>query len=352
MSNRLQLRVFICALIFFAASMSAMLVYAGNKAVIIDEVEGQLGMEETVQASDKIIIKNLNIKKDSEEGSFIIPLPQGISAEQVSIENKYILQELWVSIDGCEKSFFEQQWISGDTGSIISGTHEIRQDRVVLKLLLDNIYECKNMLENGKLVVQPMDPHTQYDKIVVIDPLDGSQQWGAGKGSVSEDSVVLDVAKKLQAKAASGDVKVYFTRLDNVDRSVQLREHFIETLEPDFVICLGTNASEEAFGEMYGVDALYNMYFTPGISGLKLADTLVREVAVSTVGRGNGIWEEKEFDSLFLDAKAPAVLLRLGYLSNEQERELLAKDAYREKIAEGIYAAILKMFEGETVNEQ
>lgn len=352
MSNKLQLRVFICALVFFVASMSAMLVYAQNKAVIIDEVEGQPGMEENVPSSEKIIIKNLNIRKDSDEGNFIIPLPQGVSAEQVSIENKYILQELWVSITDCESSFLEQQWIVGDTRSILSGTYEVREDRVVLKLLLDDIYECKNVLENGKLIVQPLDPHSQYDKIVVIDPLDGSQQWGTGNGSVSENKVVLDVAKKLQVRFASPDVKVYFTRLDNAERSIQLREHFVEMLEPDFVICLGTNASQEAFGDEYGIEALYNAYFTPGISGLELADTLVKEVATSTVGRGNGIWEETDFGELFLEIKAPAVLLRVGYLSNEKERELLAKEKYRDRIAEGIYNAIQKMFEGEMMHEQ
>lgn len=352
MSNKLQLRVFICALVFFVASMSAMLVYAQNKAVVIDEVQGQPGMEENVVMNDKIIIKSLNIKKgDSNEGGFTIPLPQGASAEQVSIENKYILQELWVSIEDCEGAFFEQQWISGDVDCILSGTYEVRKDRVVLKLLLNDIYECKNLLENGNLHVEPIDPRTQHDKIVVVDPLGGTQRWGAGKGSVSESDVAIDIAKKLQAKFTGSDVKVYFTRLDGTERSLQLRQHFIEALRPDFVLCIGTSADQETFGGMYGVEAWYNTFFTPNISGPKLADALVKEVVNATVGRGNGVWECDMTDEFLPEAKAPAVVLRVGYLSNEKERELLAKEEYCMKIADGIYNAILSMFVGEEIHE-
>ncbi len=351
MSNKLQLRVLICALVFFVASMSAMLVYAQNKAVVIDEVQGQPGMEENVVVNDKIIIRNLNIKKDSDEGGFTIPLPQGASAEQVSIENKYILQELWVSIEGCESAFFDQQWINGDVDCILSGTYEVRKDRVVLKLLLDDIYECKNLLENGRLHVEPVDPHVLHDKIVVVDPLGDTQSWGAGKGSISESEVAVDIAKKLQSKFAGSDVKVYFTRLDSTERSLQLRQHFIETLRPDFVLCIGTSAEQEAFGGTYGVEAWHNAFFTPDISGPKLADTLVREVVNMTVGRGNGVWECDVTDEFLSEAKAPAVVLRVGYLSNEKERELLAKEEYCMKIADGIYNAILSMFVGEEVHE-
>lgn len=349
MSNKLQFKVFICALVFFVASMSTMLVYAQNKAVVIDEMQGQPGMEEDVIPSEKIIIKSLNVKKDSEEGGFTIPLPQGVSAEQVSIENKYILQELWVSIEDCEASFFEQQWISGDTDSILSGTYEVRKDRMVLKLLLDDIYECKNLLENGRLSVEPVDPRQQYDKIVVVDPLDDKEKWPVDSTSICENDVAVDVAKQLQSKFAGSDIKVYFTRLDGTERSLQLREHFVETLKPDFVICLGTGLTEGETDGKYGVEAWYNTYFTPRISGVKLADELVREVATSTVGRGNGIWECE--DEFVMEAKAPAVLLQVGYLSNETERTLLASTAYRAKIADGIYSAILKMFVGEEVNE-
>ena len=56
MSNKLQLRVFICALLFFAASMSAMLVYAQNKAVVIDEVQGQPGMEEVAKHGKYFVV--------------------------------------------------------------------------------------------------------------------------------------------------------------------------------------------------------------------------------------------------------------------------------------------------------
>lgn len=351
MSNKLQLRVFICTLLFFVVSMSAMLVYAQNKAVVIDEVQGQPGMEE-VETSEKVIIKNLHIKKDGDSGSFSIPLPQGVTAEQVSIENKYILQELWVSIAGCDSSFFEEKWISGDTSSILSGTYEIREDRVVLKLLLKDIFECKNLLENGRLLVEPINPHSIYDTVVVVDPLNGNQEWGAGDGSISENQVALEIAKQLQLQCTDSEIKVYFTRLENVERSMQLRQYFVETLKPDFVIGIGTSQEMEAFGEKYGVECWYNTYFTPEISSVALADEVVKNVVNSTVGKGNGVWEGADESQLYFEAKAPAVLLRVGYLSNEKERELLAQENYCAKIAEGIYAAIKNMLKGDVSSEQ
>ena len=362
MSNKLQMRVFICTLLFFVVSMSAMLVYAQNKAVVIDEVEAQLGIEENNQTDEKVIVKNLNIQKDNDAGSFVIPLPQGITAEQVSIENKHILQELWVSVKDCEPTFFEEEWITGDTGSIISGTFEAREGRVVLRLLLTDIYECKYLMENGRLLVEPVNPHTVYDRIVVIDPLSKDQIWGDEENGISENSVALDIARKLQTRFAESNIKVYFTRLENGKRSMQLRQHFVDSLKPDFYVSIGTCAETEHSDSKYGVEAGYNTYFTPGFSSVMLADYLVREVATQTCGRGNGIWEgtaqgteedaAEAAGNLFYDVRVPAVQLRVGYLSNEEERELLAQDDYRDKIAEGIYRAILQMYKGEETDVQ
>ncbi len=53
----------------------------------------------------------------------------------------------------------------------------------------------------------------------------------------------------------------------------------------------------------------------------------------------------KEDIYLLSELNIPSVLVECGFLSNEQEEQLLQTDNYQEKIAQGIYNGIIKYFE-------
>ncbi len=76
-----------------------------------------------------------------------------------------------------------------------------------------------------------------------------------------------------------------------------------------------------------------------------MADSLVRHVATSVSGRGNGLFLAEETDILLKEAKVPAAAVLVGYISNQQESILLQREDYRDRIANGLYLAILAAYE-------
>ena len=78
---------------------------------------------------------------------------------------------------------------------------------------------------------------------------------------------------------------------------------------------------------------------------MELADLLEREVVTAIRGKANGLLEAEQTDTVINEATVPAATIRVGYLTNGQEAILLQREDYIEKIAEGIYQTILKVYE-------
>ena len=109
-------------------------------------------------------------------------------------------------------------------------------------------------------------------------------------------------------------------------------------------IGIGVNAGEDS--SIYGTETVYNGdYFIPGFGSVELADFLEKEVVTSIKGKALGLTEATESDYTIRNATVPAALIRVGYITNKQEATLLVRDEYVDKIATGIYRAIMQVYE-------
>ena len=77
---------------------------------------------------------------------------------------------------------------------------------------------------------------------------------------------------------------------------------------------------------------------------MELADIVERQVVTAISGRGNGLYAAEASDVLLQEAKVPATIIKIGYASNLQEAGLLQNEDYRDKIAKGLYGAVLEAF--------
>lgn len=64
-------------------------------------------------------------------------------------------------------------------------------------------------------------------------------------------------------------------------------------------------------------------------------------------GKANGLVEAAIQDEVINEATVPAAAIKVGYLTNGQESILLQREDYINRIAEGIYNAVMKAYEGE-----
>lgn len=281
---------------------------------------------------------------ESDTSYLRVPLPDGCKAGDIAIENYYMDQELWILIDGAEGDFYAENAISGNQETVRQGIYEEDENGVKLRFKLTGIFEYHTILENNELYISFLNPQEVYDKIVVIDPACGGLHTGYTEGDLKEKEINLAIAVKLREKLEKTDIKVYYTRMDDVYPAEESRIRLANETRADMYIRIALGTSEDS--AVYGTTAVYNGdYFIPGFGNGELADILEEEVVESIRGKALGPAEMDETDDILKYITVPAAIVKAGCATNKQEATLLVREEYQDKIAAGIYNAILKAYE-------
>lgn len=273
-----------------------------------------------------------------------IPLPVNMKAENVAIENYYMDREMHVILTGSYKDFYSDSVISGQKENITNGFYMEENDTTRLIFTLNGIFEYKSILEDGNLYIEFLASGEVYDKIVVIDPAFGATVSGYRTDGLLEKDLTLAIAQKVKQRLDDTDIKVYYTRMDDNNPTQEQRIGLANEIKADVYIRIEADYHEDA--KIYGTTVVYNeSFFIPGFGSVELANLLEYEVVSAISGKALGMVAAAEEDYTIKNATVPAATIKAGYLSNPQEVILLKKEDYRERIAEGIYQTILKVYE-------
>jgi len=328
---------FLLWVILSVAAMAAMLHLSANKTIVITDMsQKQAGLTASAVQADYALELQ---QTENSGGCFVIPLPENVRAEDVIMENRYMEKELWIHIQSEHTQFYGENIISGDTSAILEGRYEIQQDGILLKFTMDSLQEYRSTMNDDFLEVAGCKPKEIYSFIAVIDPVGGGSENGLCSYVYREKELALQIAGLVQKKCTLPDIKLYFTRTEDVEVSAEERTALIRDVDADFYIRIGAaeNPEEES---LYGVQCYYNEeYFIPGFGNVDLADIVTKAVTIAASNRALGLIPAEE-DSILKEINIPAVQLSVGYLSNDQERNLLQQEVYLEKVAEGILNAI------------
>lgn len=325
-----------------AACMAVMLLFAANKAIVIADVSPEqsglsAGTEEPSQADPD---SALNLESASGVvGSFRVPLPKGVRAEHVTVENRYMDRELLLYIQGGDEGFYKENHIRGDIAPVLSGQEEQQKDGVLLRFRMDRVLEYKSTMEGSNLTINWYEPGELYDHIVVLDPAGGGEEAGNVGSSLREKDVALQVAKQVQSLFSLENVRLYCTRTEDVSVPPEARAQLARDVKADFYIRLSVSADPADAGT-YGITGIYNDdFYIPGFDSPALADLLTREVTIAASNRAKGLEAAGE-ESVLRLINAPAAEISLGFLSNPQEEYLLGQADYQEKLAAGVLSAL------------
>lgn len=349
MHEKLRIKTLIVSTLFCVISMVGMLIFADRKAIVIANVAQDMVESDASLSQGNVTEDNptnlLRFRQGEENTNYLcIPLQSGVVAEDISMENHYMDREMWIYIDNTGEDYYATEAVYGNIDKIESGSYEYVNGKVLLKFSLEDVYECNSVLEENELYIEFVHPREMYDKIIVIDAYGGGEELGIQADGISEKVVTLDIVKKLKALLDGSDIKVYYTRTEDVDISAESRVELANAVRADMFISIRLNESTDA--SVYGTETLYNEnYFIPGFGSVELADLVERNVVINISGKGNGLFAAEETDTILHEAKVPVAVLRAGYATNEQEASLLKKEDYRERIAGGIYQAILGAYE-------
>lgn len=329
------------------ACMAVMLLFAANKSIVIADVSPeQSGLSAGTEGplwidSDSILTME---STSGVAGSFRVPLPKGIRAENVTVENRYMDRELLLYVQGGDEIFYEENRISGDIAPVLFGQREQQEDGVVLKFRMSRVLEYVSTMEGNALTINWYEPGELYEYIVVLDPAGGGEEIGTVGSSLREKDVTLQVARQIQSRLSLQNVRLYCTRTEDVSVSPEARAQLAEEVRADLYIRLSVSAAPED-AEAYGITGIYNDdFYIPDFDSPTLADLLTREITIAASNRATGL-EIADGESVLRLVNAPAAEVSLGFLSNPQEEYLLGQSDYQERLATGVLSAIAEAVE-------
>lgn len=203
--------------------------------------------------------------------------------------------------------------------------------------------DCLENLNATRLVLTVKNPVTETQqqqttqkhidkKVVVIDPGHGGSDPGATRANDQEKTLTIDIANKVVRNLKKHGAVVYMTRSDDTFVSLSDRVDFSNNKAPDLFVSIHINACEQA--SVHGVETHYYKD-----DSLDLAKYIHKSIMASSNQPNRGVFKSRFY--VIRHTTAPAILLELGFISNEAEREMLKDPHYQEKVAESITEGII-----------
>lgn len=188
-------------------------------------------------------------------------------------------------------------------------------------------------------------------KTIVIDPGHGGPDGGAvGSDNTTEKEIALEVSKKLRDYLQQAGALVYLTREEDKDlaapdvrgyskrksEDIRNRLKFIHDKNTDLFITVHLNALPS--NKWSGAQTFYY----PSFPENKHLAKMIQAEIIRNLENTKRV--PLPIDNIYLlkYAEVPGALVEIGFLSNEEERELLKDETYQEQMAASIYQGIIR----------
>lgn len=185
---------------------------------------------------------------------------------------------------------------------------------------------------------------TLYQKIITIDPGHGGRDSGTIYGKIYEKDLNLEISKILKTELEKYGAIVYLIREDDSDLSSQWDKQkkrgdlyrrilFIQNKKSDLYLSVHINS-----GNGTGQEVLYHPI---NQNNIILAESIQKyfeqDLKTKRVIKKTNLY-------LYSNTRVPGVLIECGFLSNSNDRYLLQKESYQQKIAESIRKGVEEYF--------
>lgn len=199
---------------------------------------------------------------------------------------------------------------------------------------------------------EPQTPSSSNGEVlIVIDPGHGGSDPGAigykdGKEDARESNITLDISKKLDANLKSAGIKTVMTRTTDEFIGLAERAEFANERNATLFVCVHINSAtvESAHGSSvyyYTSDNDAKTKEKFGITSKEFAQLIQNEI-LKSAGRYDRKIQNGSNLAVLRRTTMPAVLVECAFISNDEERELMKTDGFRQKLADGISQGVIK----------
>ena len=176
-----------------------------------------------------------------------------------------------------------------------------------------------------------------YNKRIILDAGHGGKDTGAIKGDINEKDVTLQIVNSLRDELrARGFKNVYLTRDDDTYLTLAERVDFISSHYGEAFVSIHLNSSVKP--EVRGFEI---HYYTDG--GYELAQVIHSELVSNLSDYDRGLFKSKFY--VINHTIAPAILIEVGFLSNEDERKELLTPERQNATVKAVADGLIRYFQ-------
>lgn len=284
----------------------------------------------------------------TEQEQLNIELPENMDGGDITITNDYIRQTIYVRFAEAVDNYSENYSVKGGSDHIANLSYYQEGEEGVLEIKLDKVCEISYSYKEGYLCMKIINPRDVYDKIIVVDAGHGGKMPGAVKRGVYEKDINLAIVKELKKifdDAGDKNIKVYYTRLSDVNPELEERVGLANALDADVFVSVHNNSSSSGiFNQEKGTLILYSPEEGAKQSSKRLAQICMQNVTMSAGSKDLGIVDGDNIRIVRM-SEVPVALIEVGYMTNTEELDNLLNPDYQKRVAQGIYNGIMQALE-------
>lgn len=293
-----------------------------------------------------------------------ITIPKLSEESSIEFEDIYINRQIRITVNNSIQGAYGKDMVTCGNNSInnvrirdILPEGQEGAVKTVITIELDGVYEYSVYEENNLYVIDMLDIHSVYDKVIVIDAGHGGGDVGCGSRDSNhyEKDITLSVVESLKEKLDATDIKVYYTRLKDETVYLRPRVSLANDVKADMFISIHCNYYDRYWlYEVNGAEALYSSKNREMKAlNIKLANIMIDKYTEEVAVRKRGIINRKSELYILKKSHVPSTILEMGFMSDKNDLKYLVNSKKREKIVSGIYNGIVEAYRsiyGKTVS--
>lgn len=273
-----------------------------------------------------------------------LELPDNVDYKKITSESDVTTSRVSIHIPGADAAYPEDYKMTGSTGRMQDILFTYSDSGDTIEFCFDKFYETRLSEKNGWLCIDFKRPKELYKNVVLIDPYCNDKGHSAQNSGVYEKDISLDIVKKMKTRFEADTpkgTKVYYTRTGDSDMNDEERARLCDSVQADIFLSVALNSTSS--GRTSSMQGAAAEYLTTDATGAgktfasECLDGLLRGLGCQNRGLIPG-----DEESILKTQKRTAALVRIGYISNDEERGKLVTKKYQDEAAESLYQAILK----------
>lgn len=277
----------------------------------------------------------------------IMPKPEGLTSTMMSDEDNYFKHNFVIRLQGDYTSVINNSTITNTSGTVTGISVSLNSNNETeITVQTSKLQGYQYGMDDTSIYINVGNPKEIYKNIVILDPGHGGGANGAEYFGTKEKDLNYKILYTIGKKYFNQDtskLKVYYTRITDVDMSLSDRAAFASKYGADLFVSLHMNAAltKTAHGTEVYYSSSNNSPNAAGLTSKILADAFAESIPTNlgTLKRGS----RAEKYTVVHKNTVPAVLIELGFLSNESDYALLSDANFQENAARTIYETILQV---------